>query len=448
MGNWRRLILPTAQIMTTYQQMQPATLKEHAGKDIVFEDQRKEAILAAIFIARTFFEQINLKVKYRGLENLRGRRVAFVANHQGGNLDAMVISSILFAEQSRVPFIPTSDRLLEAHLIGQFNEYLKYVGPFFIRSSFNNDQAYMAQVLKLMDAILDARQYLLFFLEGDTSKGGKPRPPKRGLIKSLTHTSVTFCPVSITYESALNDNGIRKKALHVHQVVQNFTQRQVGTCYVTFGECIDSDPSDPFQCHKALTEQLSAAIYSEIPILTVDLIATVLLDRDELTLKELDQRVQELESLVRRRHLPLVSKDTGKALEAIKHLLTEHTGSKKYSVRNPVVLNFYRNRALQAFFDLAQPPSLLKYECCWRPCPYLLQPGDERIRDLAVRMLAPLLAAYETVISHIGLGTTKEVLWGLLAENPNTTCCTLDNILLVLQEAGTIRVEGHDILPV
>jgi 1-acyl-sn-glycerol-3-phosphate acyltransferase len=439
MGNWKRLSLVTTQALDIYRRMEVPDLKSSAGPDIIFENLRKEAVLGAIMVVRTLFEQIGLKVKYRGLENLRGRRVAFVANHQGGNLDALVIASILFSEQERTPFIPTSNRLLEAQVIGKFSEYLKYIGPFFIKTSFAGDTEYIAQVLKFMDAVLDAKQYLLFFLEGDTSRGGKPRPPRRGLIKSLTHAPLVFCPISITYESSLNDTGIKSKAFHVQDAVANLTRRQVGTCYVTFGECLDSEPG---HCHKGITDRLSTAIYSEIPILTVDVIATILLDRGSLSLKELKTEVSDLEHFIRDRKLPLISKDVEKALPAIDHLVSVEGG--RCSIQNAIVLNFYRNRALHAFFDLANPPPFLKYECCWSP-PQML--GNERIRTLAVRAVAPLIEAYRTVMSRIGPGTTKEVLAKLLYPNPTTSCCTLDNILQLLTETGLIRVQGHDVIP-
>lgn len=441
MGNWKQLTLVTAQLLDIYRRMEVPPLKAAAGPDIIFEDLRKEAVIAAIFLTQTLFQQIGLKIKYRGLEKLRGRRVAFVANHQGGNLDALVIANILFTEKERVPFVPTSNRLLDARFIGKFNEYLKYIGPFFIKSTFKGDDEYIDQVLKFMDAVLDAKQYLLFFLEGDTSKGGKPRPPRRGLIKSLTRSPLVFCPISITYESALNDTGIRAHAFQVQDVINNLTQRQVGTCYVTFGDCLDSEPGD---CHKALTERLSAAIYSEIPILTVDLIAVVLLDRPRsaLNIEELALEVVRLADFVRQRRLPYIERDVEKALPSLSHLVETRSG--RLYVKDPIVLNFYRNRALHAFFDLAQPPLQLRYECCWRPLPIS---APEPIRELAIRIVAPLITAYQIVIGKIGAGTTKDVLYKSLEELPISNCCTLDNILSVLVEERLILVNGSEITP-
>lgn len=437
MGNWEHLILSTVAILETYQQMVVPTLKAFAGSDIVFEDLQKEAVLGTVFLARTLLDSLGTNIKYRGLENLRGRRVAFVANHQGGNLDALIIALILFREKRRIPFIPTSNRLLEAQIIGKFSEYLKYVGPFFIRTSFKDDEAYMSQVLKFMDAVLDNDQYLLFFLEGDTSRGGKPRPPKRGLIKSLIKSPLVFCPISITYESALNDTGIQSKTFNVQDVVANLTHRKVGNCYVTFGKCVDS-----VDCHKTMTEQLARSIYSEIPILTVDLIAVILLDRDGLTLEELKREVMRLTVFVRGRNVPLITREVEKALPAISHVLSETKG--RYHVANRPVLNFYRNRALQVFFDLAKPPEFLKYECCWRSGGTDGTAGDPTIVALAVRIVAPLIICYQTVMANIGLGTTKEALSKLLGDQPSTT---LDNILLILSENGMVRVTGGDVIP-
>jgi glycerol-3-phosphate O-acyltransferase len=438
MGNWKQLILSTPQLLECYQQMTVPSLKVSAGSDIVFEDLQKEAVLAVIFLARTLFDSLGMKIKYRGLDNLRGRRVAFVANHQGGNLDALVIACILFAEKQKTPFIPTSNRLLEAQIIGKFSEYLKYVGPFFIRTSFKDDEAYMTQVLEFMNAVLDARQYLLFFLEGDTSRGGKPRPPKRGLIKSLVKSPLVFCPISITYESALNDTGIESKAFHVQDAVTNLTQRRVGNCYVTFGKCIDSEGAGV--CHKQITERLATAVYSEIPILTVDLIAMVLLDGDGLSLKNLTSKVEYLELYVKSCNLSLVTREVEKALPALSHLVSLKGG--RYYVLNAVVLNFYRNRAIHAIFDLAEPPTFLKYECCWRPSE--LQ-DNAMVRAMAVRAISPLITSYQKVIAHIGSGrrNTKDVLSKLLIGQP---CCTLDNILQILSEMGVIRVQGHDVI--
>jgi len=437
MGSWQRLDLSPAQLLLTYRKMEIPSLKAAASSDIVFEDVRKEAILAAVFAIRAFFERIGLVVKYRGLEHLRGRRVAFVANHQGGNLDALVLAMILFSEKGRTPYIPTSNRLLEAKVVGQFNVYLKYLGAFFIRPTFENDPDYIKSVARFMDAILDTAQYLLFYLEGDTSKGGKPLPPRRGLIKSLIAKPIVFCPVSLTYESALNDSGIHRATFAASNVISAVTTRRIGTVYVTFGTCLDGDCSPS---HYEVSARLANAIYSEIPILTCDVIATLLLDAQaqgivEVALDELQRDVQWLESEIRARELPLISKPLHSAVKALAHLLTITTTS--ISIKDAEPLAFYRNRALHAFYDCAQAPALLRYECNWSPSVPPLGGGSSRLRGLAIRTVAPLVAVYTRIGQLVAGGRSSAAdLRAVVAEMAGTTVCTWRNIQRVYADNG------------
>lgn len=435
MGGWTRLLLSQPQIISTVQRLELPKLKAHAG-DIIFEDVRKEAVLAAMLLIKVFFDQLGAKIKYRGLEKLRGRRVCFVANHQGGNLDALVLASILFTERGKVPFIPTSERLLEAKLVGQFNAYLKYLGPFFIKSSFAGDEAYINNVAAFMNAILDARQCLLFYLEGDTSKGGKPRPPRRGLIKSLIQQPVTFCPISITYESALNDTGTKQRAFQVQDVIAAVTERQIGNIYVTFGECIDGDCAPT---HQLVTQRLAAAIYSEIPILTVDLVATLLLDRG-YSVTELTREVEWLTAECKARELPVICKPVEQALQSLSHLLS--VDGRAITVTDRVSLNFYRNRALHAFYDLAHAPLLLRYECNWSPLAPALNGGSAKLRGLAARAVNPLINIYGRLLQVINRGAVKKAELQRLALNDEaTTSCTVDNLLLALKDDGLVTVD-------
>ena len=440
MGGWQELTPVTAQVLDIYRRMEIPPIKKNVSPTLHFEDQHKEALLASVFAAQALFQQLGLRIKYRGLENLRGRRVVFAANHQGGNLDALVISLILFLEKERIPYIPTSDRLLDVRLVGQFTHYLKYIGPFFIRTSFKEDPEYMVQVTQLLSAILDARQYLLFFPEGYTSKHGKVNPFRRGLVKSLLSTGpVTFCPVSVTYESALNDKGVKEEAFSPTAVLGGVLQRQVGTVYVNFGECLDGDPSTN---HKLFTTRLQTSICREIPILTVDLLALVLLETKSLTLAEAEQRVTTLEPYIRSTRIPYIGKSVSASLKALQHLVTQEKG--RITLTDPIALHFYRNRALPAFWSLARSSDLLRYECVWWPTSS--SPTSE-IQGLAARMVSPLVTAYTTTLQSLIQGQRKvSVLRELMLSSPATSCYTIRNLLQVLEEEGRVRVQGDEIL--
>jgi 1-acyl-sn-glycerol-3-phosphate acyltransferase len=440
MGGWRELSFLPAQLLDIYRRMEVPALKQHAGPNIGFEDLRKEAVMAGVLVAQTFFRQIGLRVKYRGLERLRGRRLVFVANHQGGNLDALVLASILYVEKEQVPLIPTSDRLLEDKFVGQLNQYLKYIGPFFIRSSFKDDPDYMAEVSRFLEALLDAKQYLLFFPEGYTSKHGKPCPFRRGLVKSLLGGGpVTFCPISLTYESPLNDSGVKSEAFSPLSVVQGLMARKVGTVYVNFGECLDADNSTN---HHTLTTRIIHSICSEIPILTVDLVATILLDHGSCTLEQLAREVQWLEGHVRDQRLPYIGRDLHKALPAIQHLVRIEGNT--ITATNAVALHFYRNRLLPLFFELAQPSPLLRNECIWSVT-HLHQ--DERLKALATRIMSPLVEIYGTVLQSLAQGTRSvAALRKLTDASPATSCYTLRNLLQLLETQGVVKVAGDVIV--
>ena len=440
MGGWDELSLTGSHLLDIYRRMVIPPLKQHATPSIGFEDLRKEAVLAVLFVAQTFFQKIGLRVKYRGLEQVRGRRLVFMANHQGGNLDALVLASILYVEREQVPLIPTSDRLLEAKFVGQFNQYLKYIGPFFIRSSFKEDQTYIDEVSHFLEQVLDAKQSLLFFPEGYTSKHGKPCPFRRGMLKSLLRGgAVTFCPVSITYESPLNDVGVKTETFSPLAVFNGVMARRVGTVYVNFGECIDADDTTD---HKVLSTRIGNAICREIPILTVDLIATVLLDSGTITIEQLSRKVQWLEGHVRNHRLPYISKDVRKAMLAIQHLISR--SEQEVTVKDGVALTFYRNRLLPLFFELACPSPLLRNECVWSVAH--LHP-DARLQELAVRVMSPLIGVYSTILTSLA-GGVKSVatLKNLVDSSPATSCYTLRNLLQLLEEQKKITVRGDTIL--
>jgi len=440
MGSWHELSFVPVQLLDIYRRMEVPTLKQYAAPSIGFEDLRKEAVLAGLFVAQAFFAKVGLRIKYRGLDRLRGRRVVFASNHQGGNLDALVLASILYIEKEQVPFIPTSDRLLEAKFVGQLNEYLKYIGPFFIRSSFKDDPEYMADVSRFIEALLDAKQYLLFFPEGCTSKHGKPCPFRRGLFKSLLSGGlVTFCPVSLTYESPLNDAGVKTEAFSPLAVINGVMQRSVGTVYVNFGDCIDANPTTD---HKKLTTRICHSICSEIPILTVDLVATILLDHGTCSLEQLTREVEWLEGHVRDRRLPYISKDVRKALGAVQHLVEGEAPA--ITVVDPVALGFYRNRVLPLFFELARPSLLLRNECIWSVSH---QHQDTRLRDLAVRIMSPLVHIYSKVLHSLDQGIhSVAALKSLVDSSPASSCYTLRNLLQALEEQECIRQEGDNII--
>lgn len=453
MGNWKRLSLATGDLLHAYQRLEIPLLKSAAGS-LIFEDPQKEAILAAVMLARTLFTRLGVKVKYRGLEHLRGRRVCFVANHPGGNLDALILGLILLLEKGKVPYIPTSQRLLDVQLLGPVNEYLKYLGPFFIRTQFHDDPAYIAEVARFMDAILDQRQYLCFFPEGNTSRYGKPLPFRHGLLKSLVARSVSFCPVSLTYESSLFDGGVAQRALGLAQLGMSLAQRgfslpeivsggerssagrRLGTVFVTFGECYHHTATESLD-HRAVcltvTRALTMQVCGMIPVLSVDVVAALLLQDPGVDLDTLATRTAAVEGELRALPLVFIHHPLPRALAALQHLLRRE--GDRLHVADAAGLAYYRNRLLPALFELVELGPLrrlLRYECLWavphtQPAPYL--------RALAVTACQPLVQAYQLLLTAYGRGTSErasleELVRGVSVEAPGL----VSNFLRVMEE--------------
>lgn len=452
MGNWRELSLATGDLLRAYQRLEIPLLKSAAGA-LVFEDPQKEAVLAAAMLARTLFTRLGVKVKYRCLEPLRGRRLCFVANHPGGNLDALILGLIILLEKGKVPYIPTSQRLLDAQLLGPLNEYLKYLGTFFIRTQFRDDPVYIAEVAYFMDAVLDQRQHICFFPEGNTSRHGKPLPFRHGLLKSLVARSVSFCPVSISYESSLFDSGTSQRPLGLAQLGMSLAQRgfslpdmvtggsrhrRLGTVFVTFGECYHHTASPGQSLSTActtVTSALTTQICGTVPILSTDVVAALLLQEPGMDLETLSVRTTAVEGELRRLPLAFIHHPLPRALAAVQHLL-RRDGDRIFVV-DAAGLTYYRNRLLPALFGLVELGplrSLLRYECLWAvthsgtmASPYL--------QALATTACQPLVQVYQVLLGAYGRGVTEtaaleELVRSLTVEAPSM----VSNFLRVMEE--------------
>lgn len=434
MVNWKTLDFSHSNLFKKIHGLIIPPIKHKVDKSIPFEDPKKELIAMVVTAVTAICSQFGLKIKYRGEENIRGRRLIFVSNHQGSTLDGFVLALLCIVVLNKLPYTPAGEKNLKnAGILAPIIENAKYLGSFFIRDSFDDEQ-YKIKISNLMDSILDSKQPILFFLEGSASKTGRPLPPKRGLIKSLSVDNNVFCPISITYENSPLESRNKSDGFDYSNICNKFICSKIGNVYVNFGECIDGHKN-----HYVLTKQISDSIYSEIPILTIDVVSTILKFYKVITIEDLEKEVNWLSSKAKERNIPYISKNVKKVLSMSSHFISNDDGLLK--IKDYTIINYYANRAVQIYSDLSNPPDFFKYEFPWNP-KINLKSLDERLVDFSFKISKPIVEIYDIIFREIYEKKEVEIkyLSNKIKNHEAFEVTTISNLLFYLKDKKIANV--------
>jgi glycerol-3-phosphate O-acyltransferase len=140
--------------------------------------------------------------------------------------------------------------------------YLRRLGAFYIRRSFNNNKLYTVVFSEYVSFLLQRGSPLQFFIEGGRSRTGKLLHPKTGMLAMVVQTYLKFTdkpiwivPVYIGYDNVLEIrtykkelSGSKKQSESIGQLVKSgkALKRSYGDAFINFGR--------PFELSEFLKE--------------------------------------------------------------------------------------------------------------------------------------------------------------------------------------------------
>jgi glycerol-3-phosphate O-acyltransferase len=251
--------------------------------------------------------------------------VVFIMNHRS-NMDYILIS-FLAAERTALSYAAG-----EWARIWPLQTLLRATGAYFVRRNSGN-ALYRRVLERYIHMATKEGVCQAVFLEGGLSRDGKLRPPKFGIIdymlrgfKTETDRDIVFIPVALNYDRTLEDRSlIRTLDPHAEKrskwfvfkttvgfLWQNLVLRisnqwqRFGFACVNFAPPISArefgrlkgvdfsrlDRDVRFVIVQELCHQLMASIQSNIPVLPVSLVASVLLEVRQRWLSEFDVKAR------------------------------------------------------------------------------------------------------------------------------------------------------------
>ena len=272
--------------------------------------------------------------------------VVFIMNHRS-NMDYILISSLV-AERTTLSYAAG-----EWARIWPLQTLLRATGAYFVRRDSGNP-LYRRVLERYIHMATKEGVCQAVFLEGGLSRDGKLRPPKLGIIDYMlrgfetgTDRDIVFIPVGLNYDRTLEDRslirtldpdaGKRSKwfvfkttiGFLWHNLMLRFFNQweRFGFACANFAPPVSArefgrlkgvnfsrlDRSARFALVQELCDQLMASIRSNIPLLPVSLVASVLLEVREHWLSDFDvkARVHRLMEELRARGAPVYAPTRG-----------------------------------------------------------------------------------------------------------------------------------------
>jgi glycerol-3-phosphate O-acyltransferase len=247
--------------------------------------------------------------------------VVFIMNHRS-NMDYILISSLI-AERTTLSYAAG-----EWARIWPLQTLLRATGAYFVRRDSGNP-LYRRVLERYIHMATKEGVCQAVFLEGGLSRDGKLRPPKLGIIDYMlrgfeteTGRDIVFIPVGLNYDRTLEDRSLirtldphaeKRSKWFVFKTITGFLWQnlmlrvshrweRLGFACANFGSPISArefarfkgidfsklDRDVRFALVRELCRELMASIRSNIPVLPVSLVATVLLDVRERWLNDFD----------------------------------------------------------------------------------------------------------------------------------------------------------------
>ncbi len=185
--------------------LEDSSLKEKDSKKIKEYFEEIEGTIKDFFHEKIEdFIEIFLVKKFEKIKfelediNFRDYNVVFVSNHQS-HLDYLLLNYLIYKKIKKKVFIAAGDNL-NFFPVGFF---LRNIGAFFIRRSFNNNVLYRKTLEVFLKLLFKKKQIVEFFIEGQRSRIGFVLKPKMGLMKMIFEVSekpLLIIPFAISHE--------------------------------------------------------------------------------------------------------------------------------------------------------------------------------------------------------------------------------------------------------
>ncbi len=256
----------------------------------------------------------------------KGYPVVYVPSHKS-HIDYLVLNYLLFDHHIHPPRIAAGRNLA----FWPMGHIFRKCGAFFIRRSFKGAKLYTLVFERYIKILLQEGYPIEFFIEGGRSRSGKLEFPKTGFLSILLEAwkegyckDIVFIPVSITYDTVIEEKSYVKEVKGLEKEPESFMQllkarnilkKKYGKIYVRFAEpTLLSKYSANLDKKNELTDSLSfylvRAINKVTPVTPISFVSIPIMTRlrSGFYLYELEEACKATLDLLKYCKAPIISK--------------------------------------------------------------------------------------------------------------------------------------------
>ena len=230
---------------------------ERLAKEYISEiaaEVSPEMLAGLSILLKRLWNKIYAGVQVEHIERLRNlpanAEIVYVPCHRS-HMDYLLLNYVLYDNRFLTPHVAAGINL-NFWPVGSF---LRRVGAFYIRRTFNNNRLYAVAFSEYVSFLLQKGFPVQFFLEGGRSRSGKVLQPKTGMVAMVVSSflrnhdrPIYFVPVYIGYDRVAEVktyrkelSGSKKKAESVGQLVEGrkALRSSHGRAFISIAEPID-----------------------------------------------------------------------------------------------------------------------------------------------------------------------------------------------------------------
>lgn len=412
----------------------------HTHREILKGQGHYLSRLTGVMIAKKVLRKFNAHIYTRGMEKLvdhPGKRVLLVSNHRS-YLDPLIIGHLTALYGKKQPRPIGLDFVAATPLAPLFRK----CGAIFIKEKFDNLE-YREKMNSILREAADAGDYMEFFLEGQRSISGKQMDPKRGLLTAFMDKPCVIYPLNLSFERLIEDREFisKSRGWNLGATVKSLMipSKGMGVVRLSVGDPIYTDPKD---IPREIAMKVTSEILKQNTIYATDIIAAVLLDRQEaIQIDTLKDDVLWLQNVIIDRKINVVKTNVDDALKLLKHAIK--VKKNMVSIRDKTLLIYYRNRMIYTISDMIATPTILRKEALWTPDHYPRLKDAKRLKEIAKRALEPTVFLYKYLMEQIQQGeTSMKTLRRSIEDNPHSCYETVTNLVTVLVEDKVVTRDG------
>jgi glycerone phosphate O-acyltransferase/fatty acyl-CoA reductase len=270
---------------------------------------RKGVAISFCYFTHKYLKQIFNRININPSEIERIKKLqhkgplVFVSNHRS-YMDFLILTYIILAYGLEPPYIAASEDFLKVPIISTM---FRSVGAFFIKRGYKADPVYHAILREYTKHILMEGNSLEFYIEGKRSRRGKLLQPKLGMLKILVEAlaekrvkEIYVVPVSISYERVLEAESFTQEFVGEGKVGESLSRliKGASTLTHTYGivhlgfsspiklsECVERGKAKDGLL--SLGNKILHDVSSNIHVMATEVVASLIVVRKKLTLKEL-----------------------------------------------------------------------------------------------------------------------------------------------------------------